>query len=51
MQTGEVSILIVDDEASNRELLNCYLSAGYQCTMAENAEQAMQRLEARVSAS
>lgn len=47
MRAAAVSILIVDDDASNREVLDCYLSVSYQCTLAENAEQAIRLLEER----
>ncbi len=41
MKATADSILIVDDDASNRELLDYYLSSDYQCVLAESAEQAV----------
>lgn len=47
MKATTASILIVDDDAANRDLLNCFLSSGYQCVTAESAERALELLEDR----
>lgn len=47
MTATAVSILIVDDNAAVRELLEWHLSSEYQCTSAAHAEQALELLAQR----
>jgi two-component system, cell cycle sensor histidine kinase and response regulator CckA len=44
MKADEVSILIVDDDATNRELLERYLSNDYRCSIAATGAQAFDLL-------
>jgi CheY-like chemotaxis protein len=46
MKSGEVSILIVDDEEPIRRLLASYLSAHFTCVTAKSAEEAKKLLAA-----